>query len=146
MNLDWIPCWNKKRKIEIVAKHRRKVITSLLEHVFPDEVPFYYDVAFSFLQPGLLDVINPIRVDLFLPDYPLAIDVLGPESYSDYRDARKYISQQSWLNNQEQLSLKRKKLLQYRCPYLIIWDYEAADPTSLSEAVKTILGFYPRSS
>lgn len=146
MNLDWIPCWNKKRRLAKVALHRTEVISTLLEHVFPVDVPFYYDAAFSFLQPGLLDISSPVRVDLFLPDYPLAIDVLGPESYSDYRDARKYISQQPWMNNQERLSLKRKKLLQYRCPYLIIWDYEATDPISLSEAVKTILGFYPRSS
>ena len=141
---DFLLAGTRRRHLRRIAVWRKTVIERLVKDVFAPDLPYYYDTAFSFVQPEKFDTDSPIRFSLFYPDYPVAIDVLGPESYSDYRQACWYLSKSDWDRDQKHLALKRNRLLEYKCPYLMVWDYEATSIPSLSESVRNILGFYPK--
>ncbi|HYT45655.1 MAG TPA: hypothetical protein VEP90_25240, partial [Methylomirabilota bacterium] len=81
---------------------------------------------------------SPVRLTLFLPDFPLAIDVVGADGRPNYFDSKRYISRSGWDLLQSELSIKTEKLELYKCPYLIIRDYDPVDISSIRERVKAL--------
>lgn len=135
---------SRNRRVDKVDLWIRETVVCLLEVVIPKDEPFYYDSAFSFLQYqdkelSSLDLLNnPIRLTLFLPDFPLAIDVVGAGGRANYLDSAKYISRKDWDSLQSGLSIKTERLALYQCPYLIIRDSDPVDVSSLRERVKAL--------
>jgi hypothetical protein len=142
--IDFLLSGIRRRNLQRVERWKRSVVTAFVRDVFSSEAPFYYDTGFSFVQSGEFDTDSVIRFHLFYPDYPIAIDVFGPESRSDYRKSFWYLSRSDWEKMQKTVALKRNRLLEYKCPYLVVWDYEPTNIPSLSESVRNILGFYPK--
>ncbi len=118
------------------------VVTTLVTEVFPKS-PYQYDAALSFLQEKL-DPKDPVRLTLFFPDYPLAIDLIGPDLAPDYREARPYQEEEQWREALARLAWKRSRLDRYRCPYLLLRSTEPLDPVNLRERVRSLLGRYPK--
>lgn len=132
------------RRRQKTALWRSEVISRILVNVLPSGTPYIYQAVLSFLQPGGLNFQAPNKLDLFFQEYPLAIDLLGPEHSPHYKDAAPYISFEKWKELQTSLSLKKKLLSDYRCPYLTLdWD-EPSDISSLSERIRILIGRYPR--
>lgn len=121
---------------------RRQVLERLVSDVFAAS-PYYHDAAFSFLQETF-DPVAPLRIDLFYPDYPLAIDVLPLSDSVDFREAAPYTTKAAWDIRQQQLALKRERLEARRCPYWAIRHYDAVDTPNLKERVRVLLGLYPK--
>jgi hypothetical protein len=138
--LEYFNEWKRKKKRREVYKWKEGVIQTLIDLVRPKAPPFYLDSAFSFLQGDSLHPLDPIRLTLFFPDYPLAIDVLGPELRPAYPEAAPYISHSRWQLEQERQAHKSLILDRYRCPYLVIRDTEPVDSSSLKERIKVLVG------
>lgn len=133
--------WKRQKKRREVCEWKKGVIRTLIDLVRPTAPPFYYDSAFSFLQGDTLQPDDPVRVTLFFPDYPLAIDVLGPELRPSYPEAAPYISRERWQLEQERQAHKTLTFDKYRCPYLTIRDTEPTDPSSLKERIRVLVGY-----
>jgi hypothetical protein len=127
------------RKRDGIDAWTQKVIKILLGLIPADE-PFYYDSVFSFLQRDRTDVTKVIRVTLFFPNYPLAVDLVSTEGRANYLEARPYINRQDWEDLQANLAMKADKLSQHRCPYLLIRDIDPIDAYSLRDRVKALTG------
>lgn len=123
-----------------IDRWRKDIIAALITHVIPDNVPFYYDTAFSFLQKERSKLDQPIRVDLFFPNYPLAIDIVGKDGRANYNESESFITKSDWDAKQAELSIKHRRFTEVRCPYLIIRDFEPTDLDSLKEKVKSMAG------
>lgn len=119
---------------------REEILAILLGAVIPSGMPYLLDCAFSFLQLDPLDLSDPIRVDLYLPDLPLFIDLLPPGYSSDYREARKYLSRSDWEEMQRRLAWKETRLKKYRVPYLRIYSQDSSYPLVLSRRIQEITG------
>jgi hypothetical protein len=128
---------------EPLVQWKRGVLRTFLKEVFPTNVPYQYDTAFSFLQREF-NPEGPTRIDLFFPDYPLAIDVLTKDQAADYREAEPYCSYQDWSVQMTLLSEKRALLDRYHCPYLTIRHYDPVDAAALKDRVRVLLGRYPK--
>lgn len=115
---------------------------TLVSEVISDETPYQYDAALSFLQPDPFDPRHPVRISLFLPDVPLAIDLLGMEAWPHYAEAAPYIAFGRWAELQVEIATKRRIFSRYSCTYLPIYQGEPCDASSLKERMREILGFY----
>ncbi len=134
----WLIRRNRKRFG--IDSWKQGIVDRLLNDVFPPHVPYYYDSAFSFLQRSRNFTRSAIRVTLFFPNYPLAIDVVGIDGRENYLEASPYISKDGWETLQADLALKRTELSKRRCPYLLITDTEPADVDTLRSNVKILTG------
>lgn len=112
----------------------------LLSSVISPLVPYYYDSAFSFLQRERGKVDRPVRLRLFLPSYPLAIDLIGIEGRTNYAESADYIGRRDWEGLMADTSHKRLRLSAYDCPYWIIRDTDATDLDSLRYVFKSLTG------
>lgn len=121
---------------------RRQTLTNLLK-VFPDQVPYHFDVAPSFLMATPPDLDTPNRVDLILPRYPLAIDLVPPGIGERYDHARPWFREVEWERLSRLAAEKQTRLHQVNCPYLRLYYGDPVDPASLRERVHTRLGRYP---
>jgi hypothetical protein len=138
---NFIKEWQRKRERETVEKWRLEVVHRLIFDVFPPATPYQYDPALSFLQSGFpINLADPVRVTLFLPEYPLALDLLGSDDRPDFAVAHRYYSHTEWSRRQERFSRKIHDLAEYRCPYLVIRDNEPVDIHSLKERVRSVSG------
>jgi hypothetical protein len=141
-SLNFFTEWQRKRKREKLEKWRLEVVHRLIFDVLPAATPYQYDTALSFLQSSSfpINLADPVRITLFLPEYPLAIDLLAADDRPDFELAQRYLSQKEWTHRQERLSRKIHDLEEYRCPYLVIRDNEPVDTHSLKERVRSVSG------
>lgn len=114
------------------------ILYEIVRSIIPVDEPYYYDSAFSFLQKE--DLLNPVRIDLFLPNFPLAIDIVGREGRPNFLEAQKYISREDWDLLQSNLSFKLERMSAYRCPYLVIRDHDPTDSYSLRDKLRSLTG------
>jgi hypothetical protein len=140
----WFNEWIRARRLAPVRAWRCRVAETLVADVFAPGTPFQYETALSFLQPETFVAADPIRVALFLPEWPLAIDLLGPDTSNSFATAAPFIERPRWEIEQERLALKQRVFAQYNCPYLQLWNDEAVDPFSLAERIKNLTGAPPR--
>jgi hypothetical protein len=123
-----------------------RCVVNLLREVFPERTPFQYDTALSFLQPSAaapLDPADPVRLTLFFPRLPLAIDVLGPEAHREWEEARDWTTRDAWERLQERRAQTEQLLSRYRVPYLLLTTHDPLDPANLRQRVRECLGRYP---
>jgi hypothetical protein len=133
----------RRRAREATETWRLGVLQTLISEVLEPDEPWQQGTALSFLQSPPVRLTHAVRVDLFLPEIPLAIDVLGPEARGHYRDAQGHLTLFQWQELMEELAWKRQRLARYRCPYLTVDDDEAVDSASLRERIRTLTGTYP---
>ena len=134
--------WIYKRRRRTFETWRSKIIKLLLEEILPENAPYQYDTVLSFLQVEGFDPIRPIRLDLLLPDYPLAIDFVGPQHNPSYGIASHYISKAEWEKLQQEAAIKQQMFASYGCPYMTLPSDEATDARSISEKIKAVIGHY----
>jgi hypothetical protein len=117
------------------------VVLLLVSQVLRKDTPYYYQPAFSFLQPGGLDPDHPVTVDLYLPDHSLFLDVLSEAWDEDYRVARHYLTRRAWEEGQEILQYKRDRFReQYHVPYLTIHSHDAVTVPVLRQRLDEAAG------
>ena len=128
---DWllvpIRSYNRKK----VKKWREDAIERTLHKVLPEDRPWQYRSAPSFLQDGKKTLKCLYTIDVFLHTVPMAIDFLGPGYYNDFRSAQYYVSRKEWEGNQRELIFKRERLTIYGCPYKIFWYHESSNDQSI---------------
>lgn len=129
----------RKKKREEERDWRALAINTLILAVLPKGTPYYYDTAFSFLQKNVVHLDDSIRVDLFIPDLDLFIDMILPSQDTDYRTARPYISRKDWEVVRERLAAKCSTLEKYYCRHLLIYHFESIDPHSLKERIRHLV-------
>jgi hypothetical protein len=131
----------KNRQRDGVDQWKEDVFRTLLKSVIPSSEPFYYDAAFSFLQSGdRSELQHPVRITLFFPNYPLAIDIVGADGRSKYNEAQRYLTHSDWSNLQAEIANKAERLSRHRCPYLVINDYDPVDTSNLRDRVRSATG------
>lgn len=131
---------DRNRKRDKVDSWKNKVLSILFDQIIPTDEPFYYDSAFSFLQRDRKVLDNPIRVCLFLPTFPLAIDIVGADGHPNYTESKPYITRGDWEELQSDLSMKAQAFGKYHCPYLIIRDVDPIDAYNLKDRVRSLTG------
>ena len=138
--LRYLRDWKLKRnrRKDKVEEWEMEVIETILTKILPESEPFYYDSSFSFLQPSRYNVRNPIRVSIFLPTYPLAIDVIGAYGRKDFSESNKYITRDEWDTIQFELAWKSSRLLLHKCPYLVIRDTDPVDVINLKNSISNL--------
>jgi hypothetical protein len=152
---EWYQEWQRKRRLELWFDRRYEVMERILFWIFPLDTPYLLDAGFSFLQPQPgspeelrvpigFQLRHPIRLDLLLPDYPLAIDVLDPRDRSHFDRASSFISRFDWEWRQREMAEKVVGLTRYRVPYLQIQDDDPVDEASLMERIRALIGKPPR--
>jgi hypothetical protein len=133
--------WHRRRMLRPWMARRQAILQTILQMV-PAGTPYWYDAALSFLQAGEIDLRHPARVDLFFHDpesFHLAVDVLGPDSRPNYREAKPFISRKRWEIRRAQLEYRTWVLGEYHSPYLVITDDEAIDPVSLASRMRILV-------
>ena len=152
--LRWLPAVRRAfRRREIALQRARlreqihRTVVNLLREVFPERTPFQYDTALSFLQPATadapLDPADPVRVTLFFPKLPLALDIVGPDRHPDWAEAREWTDREAWQRDQERRARVEQLLSRYRIPYLVLTTHEPLDPVNLRQRVRERLGRNP---
>ena len=102
--------------------------------------PYYYQSAFSFLQPKSIDLKNPTTIDLFIPDWRLFIDVIGQDYDTDWNTAKFFVSRNTWQSNLDSIILKRNHIETYRRPYLTITHHQSNSPTYVADQLSRLSG------
>lgn len=129
------------------AVWRLSVVETLVSDVLQPGVPYVYDAVFSWLQtdPSVLPLPRgatdapAFRLTLFLPEVPLALDVLGPEYSERYEDAASYVdSRAEWEALQHQFQERRARLQQVGCPYLFIRYSDPVAAPILKERIRLL--------
>lgn len=133
---DWLWSWRRwqdRPRIEALAER-------LLQFALPPHTPYQYDPALSFLQPPGRPLGQAVRVTLFLPELPLAVDLLGPEADPRFDRVWLFLGRPAWERVQADLAWKRRQLERYRCPYLVLTPNDPVDLTFLAERVRLLAG------
>lgn len=119
---------------------KRELRQILVTQVFEPGTPWYTG-AFSFLQPDPVDWHDLVGLDLFLPEYPLAIDFLGPDLHATWDPALVVGTREAWEARKSRLDYKQRLLVRYPCAYVQLrWD-EPRDPASLSARIRSVTSF-----
>jgi hypothetical protein len=130
----------RNRQRDGIDTWKQEVLHRLLSKVIPSDEPYHYDVAFSFLQKDRTLLTQPVRVTLFFPNYPLAVDLVGADGRLNYLESRHYIRKPDWDALQANVAMKAERLSLHRCPYLIIRDIDPIDAFSLRDRFKSHTG------
>lgn len=129
-----------RRRREETRVWKSTVLQTLLTEVVDPEIPYVRDALFSWLITGEDGPKHLRRLDLFLPEVPLAVDVLGPEYSEDWELARPFVPDRKvWEALQEDLTLRRQRMQGYGCPYLEIRHSEAVSAAALHERTRRLL-------
>jgi hypothetical protein len=121
-----------------IAVWHQTVLETFVRDVFRPDVPFVLDAAFSWLFDRRTELSTPRRLDLFLPEVPLAIDILGPEYAETWPDAEEYVEREEWEALQAAQARRRQIMKHHRCPYLEVRHGELVNVSSLKERISIL--------